>query len=255
MIRIGLIGFGFIGQYLYKKINHDENISIAAIVEPDLIKTKEVPEHIRFERASQLRTCDLDLVVEVADSEAMMNALADIPDKAGLLIGSLTSLADRRFFKQVEKRSKQTGRPAYIPHGAILGLDGVLDGRKLIDSVTITTRKPPKSLNIPDFDSDEARVVFKGTTREACFRFPRNVNSHAAIALAGIGFDRSCSAIIADPHALTMTHEVEISGKGLHWLLKIESPVQSRVTGTYAPESFYQSIKRIFDPGGGLHII
>lgn len=29
----------------------------------------------------------------------------------------------------------------YIPHGAILGLDGVFDGRKVLQKVTITTTK------------------------------------------------------------------------------------------------------------------
>lgn len=79
--------------------------------------------------------------------------------------------------------------------------------------------------------------------------------SIAAIALAGIGFDRTCSSIIADPNVSTMTHEVEIGGNGLHWVLKIESSAQSRVTGAYTPESFYQSIKRVFDPGIGMQII
>ncbi|OGR25266.1 MAG: hypothetical protein A2277_06725 [Desulfobacterales bacterium RIFOXYA12_FULL_46_15] len=255
MVKIGLIGFGFIGQYLYKAMSRDENIRITAIVEPDQAKTGDLPEHMRLKRVSQLKNRNLDLVIEVANSEVVKNALADIPDNAMLLIGSLTSLADPGFFKIVEERSRQTGKPTYLPHGAILGLDGILDGKELIESVKITTRKPPKSLNIPDNGTGEARIVFEGTTREACFRFPRNVNSHAAIALAGIGFDKTCSFIISDPNVSTMTHEVEIEGNGLHWVIRIESSAQSQVTGAYTPESFYRSIKRIFDSGIGMQII
>ena len=195
------------------------------------------------------------MVVEVASAKAAMETLPYISENTSFLIASLTSLADQCFFNQLKERSEQCGNPTYIPHGAILGLDGILDGKNLISSVSITTRNPPVSLNLSIEHCSEASIIFKGTTREACIRFPKNVNSHAAIALVGLLFDRTQSLIVADPEVTTMIHEVDINGNGLHWQLKIESSAKSRVTGAYTPESIYQSIKRLYAPNRGLHII
>ena len=43
------------------------------------------------------------------------------------------------------------------------------------------------------------RLVFEGTAREACRAFPANVNVVAAVSLAGLGPDRTCIRIHADP--------------------------------------------------------
>jgi len=66
---------------------------------------------------------------------------------------------------------------------------------KACDEVTLTTRKPPRSLGkIEGVDLEglkEALVIFEGPAKEAVVKFPQNVNVAATISLAGIGSDRT----------------------------------------------------------------
>jgi aspartate dehydrogenase len=110
----------------------------------------------------------------------------------------------------------------YIPSGAICGIDGLKSasaGR--IDSVTLTTRKPPKGLEgapyLKERGIDPARfkdetVVFDGSAKDAIKGFPQNVNVSAVLSLAGIGAARTRVRIIASPGSERNIHEVEITG-------------------------------------------
>ena len=96
--------------------------------------------------------------------------------------------------------------------------------------------------------------MYEGPTKGACEQFPRNVNVHASLALTGLGFEKTRSKIIADPRAKSMTHLIEVTGKGLRWKIEVESLPAGEVTGSYTPESIYQTIKRICLEGGGLRL-
>ena len=144
------------------------------------------------------------------------------------------------------------GRRVYLPHGAILGVDGIADGRGVIREVTIETVKNPKSLG----RTDTARtVLFDGRTREACGLFPRNVNVHATVALAGIGFDRTRSRIISDPAVSTNSHHIKVAGDGIRFEIQISSEAGGGVTGKYTPYSASASLHRILDDKSGIHFV
>src|SRR5690349_12922817 len=75
-----------------------------------------------------------------------------------------------------------------------------------IHSVRMITRKPPRSLlGAPYLDANGIsleglngpKLVFSGTAREGAAGFPANVNVAAALALAGIGPDRTMMEIWA----------------------------------------------------------
>jgi len=162
-------------------------------------------------------------------------------------------LADEHFRQEIENCARALNKKIYIPHGAILGLDGIYDGKKVIENVEVTTIKHPKSLGMKE-DISEPLIVYQGPTRWACERFPRNVNVHAAIALSGLGFDRTISKIVADPSTNLMTHVIVVSGKGLHWKIEIESRSVGEVTGSYTPESAYQTVRRLCLSNAGFHL-
>src|SRR5215212_10434962 len=97
--------------------------------------------------------------------------------------------------------AKTNGGRILVPTGALLGLDAVAAAVEgTIHSVKMTTRKPPNGLagaphlvkNAISVEGlNEAKLVFSGTARDAAAGFPANVNVVAALALAGIGPDRT----------------------------------------------------------------
>jgi aspartate dehydrogenase len=167
----------------------------------------------------------------------------------------MTCLSDPGFRSRVEHDAQQRGQNVFLPHGAVLGLDGLRDGRSLLDTVSITTTKHPENLGITGSTLEHPEVVFEGSTLDACKRFPRNVNVHAAIALAGIGFEATRSTVIADPATTKMHHRIEVTGRGLHWTLEIESFAAGTVTGSYTPVSLYQSLVTVLSGRSGFCIV
>jgi aspartate dehydrogenase len=119
--------------------------------------------------------------------------------------------------------ARQKNCHLYLPSGALAGLDGVKSAAAgSIDSVTLTTRKPPAGLRgapylvREDIDLDsltEEKVVFEGTAEEAVQGFPRNINVAAALSLAGIGAAKTRVRIVADPKISRNVHEVEVKGE------------------------------------------
>lgn len=243
--KIGLIGFGTIGNYLFHKIEEEGCMEVAFVFEVDRKKTESLNASFLLDSFDEFEKRGVDLVVEAALPQVIKEFGPRILKKSDLLILSLTSLADEAFRRELERTAKEFGKNIYIPHGAILGLDGIHDGRNVIERVEITTIKNPKSLGLKNEGITKPVVVYEGITKEACERFPRNVNVHASVALMGLGFEKTRSKIIADPFTNSMAHMIEVIGKGLRWKIEIESRSAGEVTGVYTPESVYQTLRRI----------
>jgi aspartate dehydrogenase len=107
--------------------------------------------------------------------------------------------------------------------------------------VQIATTKNPKSLGRND---SKKCVVFEGSVRQAAKLMPRNVNVHAALALAGIGFDQTQSVIISDPDTKENTHLITASNADTTIEIVVRSNPIGAVTGAYTPISAYGSVKR-----------
>ena len=118
-------------------------------------------------------------------------------------------------------RAAARGARIHAPSAAIAGLDGLkgaaVDGE--LDTVVMETRKPPRGLagapGVAGIDLDAISaptVVFEGTAREACRAFPANVNVVAAVSLAGLGPERTCIRILADPTVNRNRHTVTAEG-------------------------------------------
>jgi len=244
--KLGLIGFGVIGSYLFRKIAEEGSMEVGFIWEVDRKKTESVDPSFLLSSFDDFDKRPVDLVVEVAAADVVRELGLRILKKSDLLIFSLTSLADNEFRHEMETTGKSYETRIYIPHGAILGLDGIRDGRKVIEKVQITTIKNPKSLGLKEKGMAQAEVVYEGSTRGACERFPRNVNVHASVALAGLGFDKTFSKVIADPSTNSMAHVIEVTGQGLCWRIEIESLPAGEISGVYTLESAYQTVKRLF---------
>lgn len=240
MKKIGILGFGAIGQKIYSQILEEGLYEVGFIYER--FENDKLPKKISISTfPTKEMLSSVDLVVEATYFETVLAHGCDILEATNLLAMSTTAFADARIDKVIEtaKKNKTT---LYVPHGAILGLDGIFDGKKLINSVEIITTKNPKSLARED---TERTILFEGSTRELAKLKPRNVNVHAAIAIAGVGFDKTVSKLISDPNVVENTHTIIIQGADFEFQLAIKSNPIGKVTGAYTPISAYGSIKRI----------
>ena len=172
---------------------------------------------------------------------------------------SLTALADPELEKALNVAALAHRRRLFIPHGGIIGLDALDEGRDLWEEVCITMRKPVRSLDfaaaphLKPEGIDGETVLYDGPTRQVCPLFPRNVNTHAAVALAGIGFDRTRSVLIADPSLEVSIIELEARGRGVDVSVRRENPMKG-VSGVLTLTSVLASVTRTRGASPGITI-
>ena len=188
-----------------------------------------------------------DIVVECLPA-AQFRGIAEPAIAAARILMPLSVGALLDHFDLVE-RAKATDARIIVPTGALLGLDAVrAAARGEIRSVRLITRKPPHALEgAPHLaerglslgDLDRPLKVFEGTAREGARGFPANLNVAAALALAGIGPDRTRLEIWADPALDRNTHRIELEADSARFVMTIEnvpSPENPR-TGQLTPLS------------------
>jgi aspartate dehydrogenase len=155
--------------------------------------------------------------------------------------------------------AKERGGQIIVPTGALLGLDAVTAAAESeIRSVRMITRKPPRGLagarylvanNISVEGLDRAICVFKGSAREAAAGFPENVNVVAALALAGIGPDRTTIEIWADPSLSRNCHTVEVEADSARFSFSIENvPSENPKTGRITALSVLAALRKLGSP-------
>ena len=252
VVRIGLLGCGSIGGFLAKNVLAEAAtgaIELGYVFDVDEKRMQDIPPACRITEQADLFARPVDLVVEAAHADLVKAVGLRIVERSDLLLFSLTALADDGFRTALEQAAVKHNRKVFLPHGAIIGIDGLVDAGSTLKSVTVTTTKSPASLGLPP---DSYKVVYEGPVREACAKFPRNVNVHAAIALAGLGFDRTVSRIVADPAVSTNAHLVEVEGTGYKFRIEVSSEAGGKVTGAYTPQSALSTLRRICSNKGGL---
>jgi aspartate dehydrogenase len=155
--------------------------------------------------------------------------------------------------------AKAHGGQIIVPTGALLGLDAVAAAAEgSIHSVRMITKKPPRGLvgapylvaNQISLDGlNEAKRVFVGTAREAAAGFPANVNVVAALALAGIGPDRTTIEIWADPALERNCHTIEVDSDSARFALSIENiPSENPKTGKITALSVIAALRKLHAP-------
>lgn len=224
-LRVGIVGLGTIGRAIAQAIDRGEvTVQLTAVLGRDMTKVRDFVAGLRqpppvVPLREMVATCDL--VIEAATQEALTD-IAPITLAAGkdLMVLSVGGLLDHPEWAEL---AAQHHCRIYVPSGAIVGLDGVKGacvGR--IESVTITTRKPPQGLagapyvkeqGIDVHAMSEETVIFEGSARDACKGFPANVNVSAALSLAGIGPDRTRIRILVVPRGTRNMHDIELQGE------------------------------------------
>ena len=257
--KIGIIGFGQIGSSLYEQVVEDQNgmFQVVGVLEADPAAAAKAPGGLIKDGLEDLLAQKPDLVIEAAHPAAVKSAAVKVLAACDFMIMSVSALGDQTLEKQVNDACLASGKKLFIPHGATLGLDGLKDGLSIWEEVSITMRKNPRNLNFaaapqldPGPDAGET-VLYDGPTRGILPLFPKNVNSHATLALATMGMDNTRSILVSDPSLDESVIEIDAKGGGTVIHIERRNPIKG-VTGKLTILSIYQSIVNAMGDSGSM---
>jgi aspartate dehydrogenase len=151
----------------------------------------------------------VDLVIEAASPQAVSETVPQVLEHGiDIIIMSIGALMDPKLREELKDIALRNHAKIYAPSGAIVGIDGIKAASiGKIESATLITRKPPRSLGV---SADEETILYEGKAGDAVLKFPMNINVAAALSLAcGREIDVK---IIADPTVDRNMHEVHVVG-------------------------------------------
>jgi len=260
-IRVAVAGLGTIGRVLARRLNegipgltlacaaaHDRAKAQAWLdaqgIECPLVELEALPRHA-------------DLAIECAPA-AVIERICRPMLEAGkaVMVLSCGALLER---PDLIGLAEEKGGQIIVPTGALLGLDAVTAAAEgQISSVRMTTRKPPGGLagapylvahGISVEGLNAPKLVFSGSAREAAAGFPANVNVAAALALAGIGPDRTSIEIWADPTIERNCHQITVDADSARFTLAIENiPSENPKTGRITALSVLAALRKLSAP-------
>ncbi len=233
-LSVAIAGLGAIGAHLARALDQGvEGLRLSAVAARDHDKARRtlagfarMPEIVPLATLAEMA----DIVVEAAPAAVFEEVATAAIGKGRVFVPSSVGALLPRM--HLVARARETGARIIVPTGALLGLDAVRAAAEGdVESVTIETRKPPRGLegapylvdNNIDVNVTSPKMVFKGNAFDAARGFPANVNVAAALALAGIGPERTMVEIWADPGVTRNTHTIRVEAAAARLTMTIEN--------------------------------
>ena len=261
-LRVGIGGLGTVGFPVARWLDGGvEGLTLTAVSAADRERARE--------RVTELKTPvpvvglnelaeHADVVLESAPPERFLE-IAEPAIRAGrvLVALSVTSLLEHMDLIEL---ARETGARIVVPTGAILGLDAVRAAALgEVRFVTMVTRKPPKGLKKApfvieqgiDLDALDAPMkLYQGSVAGAARKFPANVNVAVALALAGIGPDRTEYEIWADPGVSRNTHTIKVDSDtaAFEMTIAVVPMEENPATGQIVPLSVMETLRGLVTP-------
>ncbi len=260
-IRVAVAGLGAIGREVARRLASGmPGLELAAVAARDENKAREwlAGERIKCPVAA---LPDLsryaDVAVECAPAALLEQVCRPMLEAGKKVI--VVSVAGLIRNHDLIELAEARGGQIIVPTGALVGLDAVTAAAEgKIRSVRLTTRKPPASLaGAPYLEQHgvsleglkEPRRVFAGSAREAATGFPANMNVAAALALAGIGPERTTVEIWADPGVTRNCHTVDVDADSAHFTISIQNiPSENAKTGRITALSILAALRKLHGP-------
>lgn len=270
--RIGIIGFGSIGQFIYEEILKCDELSVAFVWNRSIEKLEQVPEDLILKDLADFKTRNADLILELAHVSITKEFGERFLEHGDFMIGSPTALADAALEKSLRQKSLQSGFGLYVPAGAFWGGEDV---KKMADSnslkaLKVTMKKHPSCFKVLGEVAEKNKtvgdipvVLYDGPVRQLCPLAPANVNTMACAAIAAhnLGFDRVQGCLVADKSLSCHIVEIEVTGPATdgdqYFTVKTTRTNPNKpgaVTGNATYASFMASLKRAYGKGGGVHL-
>jgi len=259
--RIAVIGLGAMTRDLRAsfKLSGGSFDVAAALVSPEHSVTADCGGDLKiFRDPADLAAWHPSLVVECASHSAVRTAVPVLL-RLGIdtVIVSIGSLADPALLRELEAAATIGKSRLTVASGAIGGLD-VLRAAKLagLSSVAYTGTKPSSAWQGTNAESlcdlsaiSVPTTFFEGSAEQASRLFPKNANVTAAVALAGIGFEKTTVKLVADPDGLSNHHQVTAQGAFGEFTicLRNEPLPDNPKTSRLAALSVQQAVMRHFE--------
>ncbi len=218
-MKIGIAGLGAIGCAVARALTDSsgiENCVLHAVSDPDP-KSDFGVQNVFFDILAD--QCDLIIECLPAHIVPQLAEVCTAKNKDIIFISSAALL----LYPQVVENLKRSDAKAYLPSGALCGLDGVKAMKEMgIERASIASTKPPLGfLGAPYIEKNDINlhliskksILFKGNALEASEGFPANINVAATLSLAGIGAENTMVEIWADPDATGNAHEITVSSQ------------------------------------------
>jgi len=260
--RIGIIGLGFVGRYVYDQIlaRPELGLEVAFVHNRSAQNLVDIPPDRILDDLSDFADRGADLIVELAHPSISRAHGAHFLRTTDYMILSVTALADRDTEAAMRAACAANGTRLYIPHGALVGVDSLYEGREKWRDVTITFRKNPNSIDFTESGFDPATIsgetlLHDGPVRDLALKYPRNVNTMVTCALATVGLDRCRAVFIADPEYDFVAAEVVANGPNGSC---IETRIRESAIGVSGPsllEAQIMSILRTGEQQSGLAFV
>ncbi|MGH7535157.1 MAG: aspartate dehydrogenase [Gemmatimonadales bacterium] len=257
MLKVGIVGMGVIGTRVAQAIAAGiPGVVLAGVHVRDSAKAKGYPA-LSLDALIQRS----DLVVEAATQAALREfGAAVLSAGRHLMVLSVGGLLG--VLEEWARLAEKHGCRILVPSGAIAGLDGVKGCREgVVTSVTMETRKPPRGWAGAPYIVEkgidletiaEETLIFAGTATEACRAFPANVNVVAALALAGVGPERTRIKVFAVPGLARNTHRIMVEGEFGRLAIQVENvPSENPRTGKL---SYLSAIACLRELGAALRV-
>jgi aspartate dehydrogenase len=231
-MKIGIIGEGAIGSYVRDSLLERGHVIRAILKRRERLQGP-ATEHDGTLYVASVEDLpdDIEHMIDCAGHLALKSYGPDILRRGtDLTTVSIGALADPDLHQSLQQAATAGHAKLHLASGAIGALDCLRAARVgSLQSVTYIGRKPPRGwqgsaaetrLDLDNLGAS-AEVHFDGTARDAAMEYPKNANVAAAVALAGLGFDKTQVKLIADPGISENIHEVQASGDFGHFSFQI----------------------------------
>lgn len=226
-VKLGMIGFGAIGRSIVAEFQRvpvpGYDLAMVCVRPHQLAEARELlPAAIKIVAAPDaMLDAGLGLVIEAASQAAVFETGARlIAAGIDLYVLSTGALADESLRASLQEAAHTSGARVAVPAGALAGFRALLSMRQAgLNSVVYTSTKPPLAwVGTPAEQAFDLAgltapaVVFDGSAADAALTFPRNANLAAAVALAGLGFERTVVRLVADPSTDENSGRIQAEG-------------------------------------------
>ncbi|WP_028794628.1 aspartate dehydrogenase [Thalassobaculum salexigens] len=256
-LRLGLIGAGAIGAHVIDFVANELEGSIAipaVLVRTTRPQAANGPDYLTDPVA--FHAGEYDVVLEGAGHQAVRDHVIPLLKRGvRVIVTSIGAFTDDALYESCRQAAEEGGTSLTLASAGIGALD-ILSGAAVggLDAVEMTVRKDPSAwygtAAEQMFDLDrmtEPTVIFEGSAREGAATYPQNVNISAAVALAGIGLDRTKLTIVADP--TIETHIITVEARGAFGSFSFTENVavaeENRKTGKIVAMAVTKTVKQL----------